>query len=361
MAVENRFIGMAGIRCKEALKRRCGWGILLLLALGGCEQEPQGRPYRSPALDVVVTDTESTFCVHRDGKVEYILFYPGPFSNWSANGSDIPIEEPHAWLENGHLELFPTQHYIGVLREGTRPTELFLNGYQFGLEDSRGRVFVIKDSQTFEQIRVDTGVIKNEEDLGSFTEQLRAKLGQVESRRVFYHDNSGPKTIVNRVGGPNSGAMIIQRIPKKAQFPLLDLKLNPNRFFPEAEEGEFSTDEVLLRGGGGSGRGDRNSAFRKKVTLHSINYKEYMDRFSQSLREELKELDYNPDDAGAMLKHGDFYFFSMSIESVKTIGTVFVTTTAPGEDEFEVIVYVVEFKRSKVTGKVGHNEEVEDE
>ena len=146
--------------------------MLISLALSSCERKSP-RSYLSPALDVVVTDSESAFCVHRDGKVEYVLYYADSFSNWSANGSSLNIEEPHAWLERGHLDLFPSRHYIGVLREGTRPSQLFLNGRQVGLSDHVGRVFVITDSQTFNQIRLNTGVIRNEEDLRRFSEGLR--------------------------------------------------------------------------------------------------------------------------------------------------------------------------------------------
>ena len=78
--------------------------LLFSLALTACEQGPRPRPHLSPALDVVVTDAASSLCVHRDGKVEYILYYEGQLDNWSWNGSENKIEEPNLWLERGHLE-----------------------------------------------------------------------------------------------------------------------------------------------------------------------------------------------------------------------------------------------------------------
>ena len=151
---------------------------MLSLALTACERGPRPRPYLSPALDVVVTDDASSLCVHRDGKVEYILYYGGQLDNWSWNGSAKNIEEPNLWLERGHLEIPPNDHMIGVLREGVRPDQLFLNGWQFGIFDHPGRVFVIIDSQKFQQVALQTGVIKTEEDLRAFSERVREQLAK---------------------------------------------------------------------------------------------------------------------------------------------------------------------------------------
>ena len=97
------------------------------------------------------------------------MFYTGPF-DWSANGSAERIEEPHAWLELGHLELLPSEHRIGVIRTGTSSTQIHLNGWQYGISDHLGRVFVITDAQKFEQVPLNTSVIKNEEDLKRFSD-----------------------------------------------------------------------------------------------------------------------------------------------------------------------------------------------
>ena len=119
-----------------------------------------------------MTEAASSLCVHRDGKVEYLLYYGGQWNNWSWNGSEKKIEEPNLWLERGHLELPPNDHMIGVLREGARPTQLFLNGHQSGIFDHPGRVFVIIDSQKFQQVALQTSVIKTEADLKRFSAEL---------------------------------------------------------------------------------------------------------------------------------------------------------------------------------------------
>lgn len=88
------------------------------------------------------------------------------------------IGEPNLWLECGHLELPPNDHMIGVLREGAGPDQLFLNGWQLGIFDHPGRVFVIVDSQKFQEVKLQTEVIKSEEDLGRFSEKFREYLAK---------------------------------------------------------------------------------------------------------------------------------------------------------------------------------------
>ena len=156
-------------------------GVFLLLLLNCCEFEPE-RPFLSPALDVVVTGSESALCVHRDGKVDFVLYHAAPVGNWSWNGSSEVIEAPHLWNERGHLGLYRTYHRVDVVREGTKPNELILNDRSFDL--SCGRIFRITDSQTFaekpsepaeitfDQIALETGAIKSEIDLALFSEKL---------------------------------------------------------------------------------------------------------------------------------------------------------------------------------------------
>ena len=178
---------VGGGSCRSVYLLEAGYliGLLFLLVLSGCVERPPKRPYLSPSLDVVVTGSESTLCVHRDGKVEYVLYNAAPFKNWSWNGASLEIEEPHLWNEHGHIELYRTDREVEVQRDGAKPNLLSLNGSQFEL--SRGRVFRITDSQTFDQkpldadaietikfdqIPLDTVAIKSDVDLELFSEKL---------------------------------------------------------------------------------------------------------------------------------------------------------------------------------------------
>ena len=165
----------------------------------------------------------------------------------------------------------------------------------------------------------------------------------------------------------SDGVEISSQATEKGDLELRELirKHNPRIIFPVPENEEFSITDTMQGGGGTSGDHSYFS-IRKKISLKSISYVEFTERFSSNLLRGLAEIGFDYNGYSSTLKRGNLYSLTIPIgterspsvtsgpspyATVTTPGTLTVTgvinvaITNPGERDFEVIVFGYEYAK----------------
>ena len=102
------------------------------------------------------------YCVHQDGTLHFLLYYPGDFSTSSASSSNA---KNRSW-ENDATITLPNKRTIGVRRSSVDPTVLRLNGKEYDLR--QGRIFTIGHTATIKQISMRASPVREQADLKAF-------------------------------------------------------------------------------------------------------------------------------------------------------------------------------------------------
>ena len=146
-----------------------GLGLIAMLFFYWRMAAGPAPSFTAPASASVSNNTDSTYCVFEGDHVQFILYHAGDVGTSTSSSSNAVNR---SWTNDGVLSLLPSHQTVTFYRHAGDPNTLRLNGKVYRLDE--GRVFLIGDTASIEQIEMNPPIVRDQEDLREFVESLRA-------------------------------------------------------------------------------------------------------------------------------------------------------------------------------------------